>query len=90
MVVNFCLVSGVSHQSTSKGRPQPRLLNILHATITITIRDYEIQLITITITWYGFLKRHSYMVTYMMPKFTKLRPKMCVTGLRTELFIVNT
>lgn len=30
------------------------LLDILHTNITITIRDYEIQLIIITITWYRF------------------------------------
>lgn len=39
----------------TKGRPG--LLDILHTTITITMCDYEIQLIIITITWYGFLKK---------------------------------
>lgn len=62
-VLNVCLVFGITHESIAKGRPQPRLLNILHAIITITIRDYEIQLIIITITWYGFLKRHCHIVT---------------------------
>lgn len=38
----------------TKGRLQPGLLDILHTTISITIRDYEIQLIIITITWYRF------------------------------------
>lgn len=52
------LNSRVDHQ----GRPQPRLLSIQHASITITMRGYEIQLIIITITCYRFLNYHCYLL----------------------------
>lgn len=54
----------------TKGRLQPGLLDILHTTISITIRDYEIQLIIITITWYRFFfKHHCHIVSPVVTQY---------------------
>lgn len=52
IVITFSFFNNLC--AITKDRPKPGLLEIRHTTIIITIRDYEIQFIIITITWYGF------------------------------------